>query len=61
MREKIIMKTKVDKSVLVAAIYGLVALELAALYLGLDGKFFMPVVAVVAGLAGLSLPQLKFK
>ena len=54
-------KQNVDKSVLLAAIYGLVLLEAVALYVGVDGKFFMPVVAIIAGLAGWSMPQLKFK
>lgn len=53
-------KTKVDKSIVITAIFALTALEIAALFTGIDGKFFLPVVAIIAGLAGWAAPQLKF-
>ncbi len=54
-------KQKVDKSVLIAAIAGLVVLEVAAMYKGINGTMFSIIVAAIAGLAGWSLPQLKVK
>ena len=54
-------KTKVDKSIVLAAIAGLVVLEVAAMYNGINGKMFVIIVAAVAGLAGWSMPQLKLK
>ena len=41
------------------AIVALVALEIAAMYHGINGKFFATVLAAIAGLGGWSLPQLK--
>lgn len=55
------MKQKVDKSIVLVAIAALAGLEIAAMATGVDGKFFLPVVAAIAGLAGWSMPQLKFK
>ena len=55
------MKHKVDKSVVITAILGLVVLEVAAMYQGVNGKVFATILALIAGLAGLSMPQLKFK
>ena len=54
-------KTKVDKTIVVAAIAGLVVLEVSAMFNGINGKAFMIVVAAIAGLAGWAMPQLKFK
>ena len=54
-------KPKVDKSVLIAAIFGIAAVEIAALFNGIDGKVLTIAVAAMAGLAGWTLPQLKFK
>lgn len=54
-------KKKTPKSVLISAIAGLVILEIAAMHYGIDGKLFSLIVAVIAGLAGLSMPQLKIK
>ena len=54
-------KEKVDKSVLIAAILGLSAVEIAALFNGIDGALMTLVVAAIAGLAGWTMPQLKFK
>lgn len=50
-------KKKIPKSVVISAIAGLVVLECAAMYFGIDGKLFALIVAVIAGLAGLALPS----
>ena len=55
------MKTKTDWRVAVAAIAGIVALELGAMYRGFDGVLLTTVIGIIALLAGLSMPQLKFK
>ena len=52
---------KVDKTIVVAAIAGLVVLEVSAMFNGINGKAFMIVVAAIAGLAGWAMPQLKVK
>ena len=52
---------KTDYRVLMTAIVGLVALEIAAIYNGINGTMFSVIVAAIAGLAGWSLPQLKLK
>ena len=42
------------------AIAGLVILELAAIWKGIDGVLFSVVIATIAGVAGLTLPTPKF-
>ena len=54
-------KPKVDKSIVIAAIAGIAAVEIAALFNGIDGKILTIAVAAIAGLAGWTLPQLKIK
>ena len=54
-------KTKLDKSIIIAAIAGITAVEIAALYNGINGVVLTAAVGVIAGLAGWTLPQLKFK
>ena len=54
-------KQKVDKHVLIAAIIGIAAVEVAALYNGINGLALTLAVAAMAGLAGWAAPQLKFK
>ena len=55
------MKKQVDKSVLIAAIFGIAVVEIAALFNGLNGTLLTLALAAMAGLAGWSLPQLKVK
>lgn len=43
----------------VTAIIGLVALEITALVLGKDGAYFLPVVAIIGGIAGYSMREVK--
>ena len=52
---------KVDKSIVITAIAGLVILECVALLSGINGTIFSIVIAAIAGLAGWSMPQLKVK
>ena len=54
-------QNKTDWRVVIAAIAGITALELGALYRGFDGFLLTTVVGIIALLAGLSLPQIKFK
>lgn len=46
-------KKKVQPSVVISAILCLTLLEVVAMLTGTDGKFLLPIVAVIAGLAGL--------
>lgn len=54
-------KNKMNGDVIKTAIIGLVILEIAALYFGINGQVFTAVVAVIAGLAGWIAPQLRVK
>ena len=54
-------KNKTDYRIVMMAIAGLVALELGAKFNGINGKMFSIVIALIAGLAGWYLPQLKVK
>ena len=54
-------KKKIPTEVVVAAIAGLVVIECVAMYLGHNGLLRSTIVAVIAGLAGFTLPQLKLK
>ena len=47
----------IKTSIILMAMLCITALELAALYKGIDGQLFTIVVAVIAGLAGLVLPS----
>ena len=49
----------VDKSIIITAIIGLVIIELFAMYKGINGTMRAIIFAMIAGLAGLSMPQLK--
>ena len=45
-----------DKLILsVVGIAALIWLETVALFLGIDGSYFMPIVAAVSGIAGYSI------
>ena len=56
------MKNKpIDWKIVVAAIAGLVVIECLAMAKGINGTFRMIVTAAIAGLAGITLPQLKTK
>ncbi len=54
-------KTKISRSVLIAAIAGIVIIEVVALLKGVNGHVLALTIAVVAGLAGWVSPQLKLK
>jgi len=50
-----------SKTVIITAIIALAFLEAVALMKGLNGTMFSVAVAIIAGLAGWSAPQLKVK
>lgn len=52
-------KKKIPKEVLIAAISGLVIIEVVALLKGINGTLMMMITAAIAGIAGWSVPQLK--
>ncbi len=52
---------KISKSVVISAIAGLVILEITAMRMGINGRLYAYVIAIIAGLAGASLPQIKFR
>ena len=54
-------KENVDKSVLIAAIFGIAVVEVAALFNGIDGLALTLAVGAIACLAGWALPQLKLR
>lgn len=54
-------KTNIPKEVLIAAIIGIVAIEIVALLKGVDGKFLAISIGAIGALAGLVLPQIKLK
>ena len=61
MQLNIMEKNKTDYRIVMMAIAGIVALELGALFNGVNGTYFTIALAMIAGLAGWSMPQLKFK
>ena len=50
---------KIDKSIIITAIIGIVILEAIALLMGYNGTILTVVIAIVAGLAGWVIPQPK--
>ena len=55
------MKNKIDYKIVIVAIIGIVALELAALHKGFNGIILTLAISAIAGLAGWTFPQLKLK
>lgn len=53
-------KESIDWRIIIAAIASLTIIEGIALLKGVNGKLLVIMVAAIAGLSGLSLPQLKF-
>ena len=53
--------TTIDYRVLLGIAGCLTVMEIAALHYGINGQLFTVIAAVLAGIAGLSLPQLKTK
>lgn len=52
---------KVDKNIVITAIITLGILEVCAMYFGINGTMRTIIFTMIAALAGLSLPELKFK
>jgi len=50
------MKEKVDKEIVIAAIFGLVILEICAMYFGINGTMRTIIFTMIGTLAGLSMP-----
>ena len=55
----IMTKIKNNTVIICVAILALVGLEIAAMYYGINGKMFALICTIIAGLAGLALPQIK--
>jgi len=55
------IKPRTDYRIVITAILALVGLEIAAMYHGINGKFFATIVAIIAALGGWSMPQLEVK
>ena len=53
--------TKPSKWVVIVAIIVLGVIEICALLNGINGTFRMTITAIIAGLAGYTLPQFKLK
>ncbi len=54
-----IKKHKIDWRIAVAAILGLSIIECFAMANGINGTFRMTVTAIIAGLAGFTIPQFR--
>lgn len=53
---------KIDYRVLIAVIFGIVALELGAMFNGINGFYLTIAIGILALIAGISMPQwFKFK
>ena len=48
---------KIKKDIVIVAVLCITILEVAALIAGIDGQLFTLIIAVIAGLAGLVMPQ----
>ena len=55
------MKQKTNYKIVIAGMFCITALELGALYQGINGLVLTTVIAAIAGMAGWSMPQLKVK
>ncbi len=53
------MKNKRNSTVIISAILGLSAIEVVALFKGVNGQLMTLMVAVIAGLGGLMIPTPK--
>ena len=60
MTEEQIKKDPIDWKIVFVAILCLTILEIVAMFQGINGRLFSFVLVIIAGLAGLSLPQMKF-
>ena len=54
-------KEKIDFRIVITAIVSLTLIECVALMNGINGKLMSFMIAIIAGLAGWSLPQIKIK
>lgn len=55
------MKEKIDWRIIITAIIAIAGLEAWALWLGFNGALLATVLAILAGIAGWSMPQLKIQ
>jgi len=55
------IKKPIDWKIIVGAIAGLTLIELVAMHYGINGTMRTFIVGAICALAGLSLPQIKFK
>ena len=49
-----------DKSIIITALISLTVIQLAAMHYGINGTMRAIIFAMIAGLTGLSMPQLKW-
>ena len=52
---------KIDKSVMMTGILAITAMEIFALYQGVDGLLLTTVIGIVALAIGIQLPQFKLR
>ena len=52
---------KIDKSIVVTGILSITAMEIFALYMGVNGLLLTTVIGIVALAIGVQLPQIKLK
>ncbi len=61
MSNEISTKKALDFRIVIAAILGIAIIECFAIAHGINGTVMKISIGLIAGLAGLSLPQLKFR
>lgn len=54
-------KHKIDRSIVMTGILSITALEIFALYQGVDGLLLTTVIGIVALAIGIQMPQFKVK
>ena len=55
------MKHKIDKSVVMTGILSITAMEIFALYMGVDGLLLTTVIGIVALAIGIQMPQVRLR
>ena len=55
------MKKQIDRNIIMTAILAIVIIEGMAMYHGIDGYLLSIIIAIIAGLAGWTMPQLQLK
>jgi len=55
------MKQQIDRGIIIWAIIALAIIQIFAMFNGINGTFRMMVTVIIAGLAGWTIPQPRFR